>query len=159
MDKHEYEAHGKEWSITDQRLEICPPASLLRQLNIESAMDADELLKRYAAGDRDFTGANLARAKLIGANLVGVNLWGADLSGANLAKAKLWGANLCGANLVRANLTRANLSGANLVEANLRQAKLRYTKLYSANLSGACYDEHTQFSPGFDPVSRNMRQV
>ncbi len=122
-------------------------------------MDADELLKRYATGDRDFTGANLARVKLIGANLVGAKLWGANLSGANLAKAKLWGANLCGASLVRANLTRANLCGANLVEANLRQAKLKYTKLYGANLSGACYDESTQFSPGFDPASRNMRKV
>jgi len=38
-------------------------------------MDADELKRRYAAGDRDFTGANLTKAKLIGANLVGVNLW------------------------------------------------------------------------------------
>nr|MBA3922107.1 pentapeptide repeat-containing protein [Nostocaceae cyanobacterium] len=52
-----------------------------------------------------------------------------------------------------------NLSGANLAEANLRQANLRYAKLYEANLSGACYDEHTRFSPGFDPVSRNMRKV
>ena len=37
-------------------------------------MDADELLRRYAARYRDFTGVNLARAMLIGANLVGVNL-------------------------------------------------------------------------------------
>jgi uncharacterized protein YjbI with pentapeptide repeats len=39
-------------------------------------MNIDELLKRYVAGDRDFTGVDLARTKLIGANLVGVKLWG-----------------------------------------------------------------------------------
>jgi len=33
-------------------------------------MDADELKRGYAAGDRDFTGANLNRAKLVGANLL-----------------------------------------------------------------------------------------
>src|SRR4028118_1087910 len=124
-----------------------------------SNMDVEELLLRYAAGERDFTGAKLPRAKLVGVKLVGVNFWGADLSGANLAKAKLWGANLSGANLSKANLTRANLSGASLNEANLRATKLNSAKLFGASLSGAYYDESTRFSQGFDPQSRNMRKV
>ena len=92
----------------------------------KSNMDAEELKRRYAAGQRDFTGVNLIRAKLIGADLVGVNLWGANLSGANLVRAKLWGANLTGANLVGANLTKANLCGMKLSLSNhSRQMKIR----------------------------------
>ena len=46
-------------------------------------MDADELLKRYAAGDRDFTQADLSEetlvnARLSGANLIRVNLHQVD---------------------------------------------------------------------------------
>lgn len=151
--------HSQLRSVEDKGVETYFPGVSTVVTYGAATMNADELLKRYAIGDRDFTGANLTKAKFIGAHLVGVKLWGANLYEANLAKAKLWGANLCGANLGGANLTRANLCGANLVGANLRQAKLKYTKLYGANLSGACYDESTQFSPGFDPASRNMRKV
>jgi uncharacterized protein YjbI with pentapeptide repeats len=38
-------------------------------------MNRDELLKRYAAGERDFSGVDLGRA----------NLYGIDLSSANLS--------------------------------------------------------------------------
>ena len=44
-------------------------------------MDANELLERYTAGERDFQGLNLH----------GVFLGGADLTGANLTKANLIG--------------------------------------------------------------------
>lgn len=125
----------------------------------EIQMDAEEIKRRYAAGERYFLSAHLEGAKLINANLPGINLWGADLTRANLAKAKLWGANLSNSNLARANLTRANLSGANLSEANLRGARLHYTKLYGANLTGAYYDDSTKFSHGFDPVSHNMHKL
>ena len=37
-------------------------------------MDIEELKRRYAAGERDFSTVNLSRAKLIGVNLVGINL-------------------------------------------------------------------------------------
>ena len=43
-------------------------------------MDAEELQRRYDAGERNFTAVNLAKAKLIGANLVGINLFAADLT-------------------------------------------------------------------------------
>ena len=36
-------------------------------------MNAKELLKRYAAGERDFSGMNLQEADLSGANLSGAN--------------------------------------------------------------------------------------
>ncbi|MER3590319.1 MAG: low-complexity protein, partial [Mastigocladus sp. ERB_26_1] len=37
--------------------------------------------------------------------------------------------------------------------------KLQYTKLFGANLTGACYDDSTKFSYGFNPQSRNMRKM
>jgi len=127
-------------------------------------MKADELLQRYAEGERAFTGADLAGADLRGANLRGANLstanlaaanlLGADLSGANLGAAHvvhanltavrlvnadlinvdLAGANLAGANLSAANLSAANLSGANLSAANLGQAAFHHSVLHSTNL-------------------------
>ena len=42
-------------------------------------MKADELLKQYAAGVRDFTGANLSEEDLEGANLEGANVEGTEL--------------------------------------------------------------------------------
>ena len=72
-------------------------------------MNANELLAAYAAGQRDFSGANLNGADLTRANLYGANLTRADLNGADLN----------GADLTRANLTRAILYGANLNGADL----------------------------------------
>jgi uncharacterized protein YjbI with pentapeptide repeats len=123
-------------------------------MQISTKMDADEVNRRYTAGQRDFTGADLSGVKLIRAYLPGVNLWAANLTGANLARAKLWGANFD-----RANLTGANLSGVNLSQANLRGAKLNNVKLYGANFTGAFYDQSTRFPRGFDPISKNMRLI
>jgi uncharacterized protein YjbI with pentapeptide repeats len=36
-------------------------------------MNAEELLARYAAGERDFEAVNLARVSLAGADLSGIN--------------------------------------------------------------------------------------
>ncbi len=90
-------------------------------------MTADELLKRYAVGERDFRGVNLSDEILI---------W-ADLSGADLSEADLSGANLNWANLSRVNLTAADLSGADLAWANLNKADLRRANLNEAEFSGA----------------------
>jgi uncharacterized protein YjbI with pentapeptide repeats len=130
-----------------------------------AALNAEELLKCYKAGERDFTGinltygnlytenlsgANLSRANfsgisLIRTNLTGANLTGAELSAAILDNAKLAGANLSSAVLIQAHLEGADLSAANLdntnltaaylVSANLMKANLRGTNLSAANLS------------------------
>lgn len=110
----------------------------------ESAVSAEEFLKRYQAGESDFTGINLAGANLIEISLAAsrsVNLSKANLKRANLAKAKL-GANLSQANLSEANLIEANLSYANFSSADLRSAELSaaqldYAKLVGTNLSSA----------------------
>ena len=103
---------------------------------------ANQLLQRYAAGERDFTGISLIGCNLQGANLEGINLSRADLmladlSGCLLIGAKLTGANLIGAEMVKTNLREASLGGANLIGANLSQANLNGSQLVGVNLSSA----------------------
>ena len=95
-------------------------------------MTAEELLTRYAAGERDFQHANLA-----GENLYGVHLSEANLADADLTDTDLYGANLAGANLAGANLARADLRRAILFHANLTEANLTDTILIGVNLVGA----------------------
>ena len=104
-------------------------------------LDVNYLLKRYAAGERNFTKAYLNEANLYGANLKKI-----DLSGAYLV-----GADLRGANLINADLSEANLSHAHLGKADLRGANLS-----EANLQDAFYDEETEFSTGFNPDAAGM---
>ncbi len=95
-------------------------------------MEVEELLKKYASGERDFVGLNLCEV-----NLSRVNLSGANLSNAILSIANLSGANLSGTNLAGAKLNVTRLSGANLSKANLNGAILNVANLVRANLSDA----------------------
>lgn len=129
-------------------------------------LTTDELLRRYATGERNFANANLrcavlaeqnlsqtnlTNAKLNLANLNGTNFSGADLTSADLSDASLSGANLSqtalhrvllsGANLSKANLRGANLSKALLNDACLREADLTGANLSFADLRGAVLDE------------------
>lgn len=60
-------------------------------------MNRDELLSRYANGDRDFRGVNLSGVDLRGVNLSGADLRGADLIGTDMRYADLTLATLSGA--------------------------------------------------------------
>lgn len=121
-----------------------------------ASMKVTEILRKYAAGVRDFSAANLAEMNLSEAYLSGADLTEADLSVANLSGANLSGTKLCRAklnvarlrraNLCKANLTQAHLNAANLIEADLRRAKLFQTslvraELIKANLNGAFLKE------------------
>lgn len=121
-------------------------------------MNGKELLRRYKAGERDFSGVDLRGANLSGvsrrfdiyaydepylqgitSDLSGINLSGADLteaylSGVNLAGANLSHANLTRASLSKSNLTNTDLSGANLTKACLENAEFEQTNLRGANL-------------------------
>lgn len=66
-------------------------------------MKADEVLKRYAAGERDFRCANLRGQSLQGKNLSGADFSKADIRGANFTNAYLKGAKFC---KVKAGLQR-----------------------------------------------------
>lgn len=108
-------------------------------------MNAEELLKQYATGERDFSEAKLCEVNLSGANLSSINFREANLSVANLSgsnlteadlrKTKLNVAKLSGANLTRANLAEANLNVANLTLADLNHADLRQASLVRAEMA------------------------
>ncbi len=56
-------------------------------------MKAQEVLRRYAAGERKFQGANLRGANFVGQDLSGADFSGADIRSANFSNATLRGAN------------------------------------------------------------------
>jgi hypothetical protein len=93
---------------------------------------AKELLQRYAAGEREFAGADLKGAKLAGSKLAGADLRNADLCGAGLC-----GADLRDADLRNADLRGAYLEGAKLTNTDLRDADLWGAKLAGSKLAGA----------------------
>ena len=101
------------------------------------SMSPDELLARYRAGEREFSGMSLIEANLSGANLKGVNLEGAVLKMVNLSGANLSGANLSGAKLNLTKLGKANLSYTNLQGTNLSVTNLTLADLQHANLQRA----------------------
>ena len=106
-----------------------------------------DIIKEYAAGERDFQQAYLQEANLQGAVLQGAdfqeadfqeaNLQGADLHWVNLQRANLRGTNLRGADLRGADLRGAGIRGADLRGADLRGAGLRGANLRGTNLRGA----------------------
>lgn len=110
-------------------------------------LGVDELLRRYAVGERYFINANLRCAQLSNICLENIDLSYAklnladlgdsNLSKANLTLAEMRSANLSGSNLHKSQLVRANLAGANLSNANLRCANLTNVDLSNANLNGA----------------------
>ncbi len=106
-------------------------------------MDAQDLLQRYARGQRDFSHADLQSADLSHQNLSGIGLAQANLSGANLTGADLHAANLRQAILKGANLTGANLTAANLRRTNFMDALLDTACLESAAMLGAILPDGT----------------
>ncbi|MGD1911888.1 MAG: pentapeptide repeat-containing protein [Rivularia sp. (in: cyanobacteria)] len=90
---------------------------------------AEELLERYADGERNFAGIELIQSDGVPLDNV-INLEGAVLKGINLR-----GAYLRQADLRRADLTGSDLFGVSLELAELDYAIVRDANLYSANLS------------------------
>lgn len=135
-------------------------------------MKAEEVLKQYATGERNFaaanlnevnlSGANLSKANLSGANLSVANLSGSNLSEADLSKAKLNVTKLSGANLSKANLTEANLNVANLTLADLSGAELSKASLVRAELARSDFSganlRRVNFS-GADLKDAKLRQA
>lgn len=125
---------------------------------IRRSIDIEELLQRYAAGERDFSEINIEGSdELYRANLSGINLSnssvgeifmeGSNLSGANLRgtqlgqtclrNTNLQGTDLAGADLSHANLDGADLTGAQLIRACLRNVTMRGANLTDADLTGS----------------------
>lgn len=97
-------------------------------------LKTDELLQRYAIGERNFHNANLGCAKLLSTKLSQINLSYAHLNMADVSQTNLTQANFTQADLTQANLRGADLSQAQLISTNLTQANLAQTNLRKANL-------------------------
>jgi hypothetical protein len=129
----------------------CPPGSLCSSLQVSGPaqafgkgilyVEAQELIRRYQAGQRDFVLLSLPGSDLCGADLYHANLSGSDLRQADFSEANLVGARMRRVDLGGANLRGANLSGADLGAADLNGADLRGADLSYANL------ERTKVSP------------
>ncbi|RLG20170.1 hypothetical protein DRN67_00690 [Candidatus Micrarchaeota archaeon] len=103
-------------------------------------MEGADLTNMIITGIGDFSGANLTGATMRRAHLE-FALLNANFTGADLAQARVLSADLRGANLRGANLTEAMMSGANLQKSNLRGAEMTGAVLEHANLQGADMQE------------------
>ncbi|MDA1190703.1 MAG: pentapeptide repeat-containing protein [Candidatus Poribacteria bacterium] len=124
----------------------------------------------------DLRGMNFQRATLNGASLKGAMLNAAnfqqaemhhvvldsakmeqaDLQWADVHDSSLKNANMTRASLRWTNLTNTMLDGAVMKDAFMQGAKLSGTNLETANVTGAYYDDETEFPDGFDPDAANM---
>ena len=95
-------------------------------------MDANEVLRRYSDGERDFRLQNLKSLSFSQENLSGVDFTGANLSGSDLSNA-----NLSNANLNWTILKGTNLKGANLRGVKMPDGRTHNDCLESANYFGA----------------------
>lgn len=131
-----------------------PKAPNVEPEGYEPPTSAEELLERYAAGERYFAGADLSSAKfelcrakfetgphdyldLREVNLHHANLDRVDLRRSTLVKSDLRSASFVGANLHRVDLRGVDLGRAQLIATDLRGASLFETELSHALLAAA----------------------
>jgi uncharacterized protein YjbI with pentapeptide repeats len=111
----------------------------------------DELLSRYAAGERNFSAVNIKRDWTIDQNvkriktlyfrdvdLQGINLSGSDLRWTYFTRCNLSGANLSGVNLNGGSFYEANLERATAVGIILSNCTIKLSNFRYADLTGAC---------------------
>mgnify|MGYP006449144981 CR=1 FL=1 len=103
-------------------------------------MDRDELLRRYAAGERDFSGVDLSGADLMEVALEDINLENAILREAKFCWSRLDGAIFRNADLENAVFKLASLRNTDFRGANLRNCLIVEASLIRANFEGAIDD-------------------
>lgn len=99
-------------------------------------MNTEELLARYGAGERDFTGADLREVNLTRQDLSGACFADADLRGARCYLARFVGSDLSRANMTGARMTNVDLSGAVLEDAICRNAMFGIARSRNYSKSG-----------------------
>jgi uncharacterized protein YjbI with pentapeptide repeats len=111
----------------------------------------EELLDRYAAGERNFPGVTLIQPLRVGMiEIQGVDLRGINLRGAFLEEVDLTGANLSGADLSGAYLSWAWLKDAIVKDASLHSANLTWCSLMNADFRGSNLEHMNACSALFD---------
>ncbi|WP_292765492.1 pentapeptide repeat-containing protein [Nostoc sp. NOS(2021)] len=111
-------------------------------------MDAEELCRRYAAGERDFHGVDLSGVNLEEVCLEEINLEGADLKGTlffrcNLRGAIFRNANLEGADLSMTLLNETDFRGANLTSCRTLECSMIRANFQDARDNGMIWDGYT----------------
>jgi uncharacterized protein YjbI with pentapeptide repeats len=106
-------------------------------------MTAEELLERYAAGERDFSGVDLSGVNLMEVDLTGINLEGATLRRTKFSWSCLNRAIFRNADLENADFMLASLKECDFRGANLRSCNIIDTQLIRANFEGAIIDDAT----------------
>jgi uncharacterized protein YjbI with pentapeptide repeats len=97
----------------------------------------DEVLARYAAGERDFPGVVIFDNYLVGEDLRDINMSGGNLRWTSFNNADLRVAILSGADLAFTCWFEADLRDADLSNARLENTNLQFADLRGADLSGA----------------------
>jgi uncharacterized protein YjbI with pentapeptide repeats len=123
-------------------------------------MTVGELMARYNAGERDFSGIVMMDASLSGMDLSGAILRNANLSYSSFRDAKLNGTDLTGANVEMSDFTRADLRDANMTKvravwSKFNDAHFGNTILVGANLSNAIFFRADLYG-GADLTNANM---
>jgi uncharacterized protein YjbI with pentapeptide repeats len=112
-------------------------------------MTAEELLQRYAAGERDFSGIRVIVEEydkiFEGKDLSGINLCGSTLSGnwsgVSLCKARLRGVTGDSWDLRQGNLSQANLSGTDFIQCDLTGCNFTEAILFGTAFRQVVVDE------------------
>ncbi len=100
-------------------------------------MEVEELLRRYAAGERDFSWIEELFGELIEVDLSGINLTEFEFDVNPICCCNFTRANLSGANLSELTLDETNFSFTNLREVSMAQSSLQGANLTGADLTGA----------------------
>lgn len=151
----------------------------------KTKVSEQDILSRYAAGEREFRHSRIPVADFRGAKLHGIDLSytdmrpraklrGADLSDARLVEVLLTDADLSNANLRETRITTAwlnnvdfrgadlrgaDLEGSDISGADFRGADLRGARLWRNYARGATYDQFTRLPEKFDAVKSGMQYV
>jgi uncharacterized protein YjbI with pentapeptide repeats len=121
----------------------------------------EELLERYADGERNFAGIELvysgwpsssSKYSSPGIDLDGVVLRDINLRGAYFPEVYLTGVDLTGADLGGIFMRGCNLVKGIIRDANLRAANLQFSGFFEADLRGTNLDYMNASSAGFREV-------
>src|SRR6267143_2148787 len=106
--------------------------------NYEPPSSAEELIRRYAQGERYFGHSDLPdRTNLTGVQLEGSNLERSWFHSANFSRANLRGVNFSECNVKCVDFSDADLEGANFAGAAVESLLLDGANLKGVNFAGA----------------------
>lgn len=106
-------------------------------IGVEGEVSVQELLERYAAGERDFSGIQIVDADIGGGSLIGARFVGATLKGARLAACDLRAVDFSSADLTNVDFRGANLDGASLTDAAACGARMSNASGRALRFEGA----------------------